>query len=75
MILARGSVSGFREVIATFSVETTGALRPEEVVFAAIHTLQSKLQFLQSRYDYLDLDATEEGKNEPATFVDTGGFI
>ena len=57
------------------SVETTGALRPEEVVFAGIHTLQSKLQFLQSRYDYLDLDATQEGKNEPGTFVDTGGFI
>lgn len=60
-----------------FSVETTGALKPEEVVFSALQVLTEKLQKLESNFNEIvskGLESVELAEGQGA-FVDTGGFI
>mmetsp|Transcript_19266 Transcript_19266/g.32168 ORF Transcript_19266/g.32168 Transcript_19266/m.32168 type:complete len:343 (+) Transcript_19266:80-1108(+) len=59
-----------------FSVETTGALKPDEVVFSSLRVLQGKLQLLHRKIDEIQASG-EEVQLRPGQggFVDLGGFI
>eukprot|EP00514_Thraustochytrium_sp_LLF1b_P009991 CAMPEP_0184550462 /NCGR_PEP_ID=MMETSP0199_2-20130426/20202_1 /TAXON_ID=1112570 /ORGANISM="Thraustochytrium sp., Strain LLF1b" /LENGTH=341 /DNA_ID=CAMNT_0026945339 /DNA_START=224 /DNA_END=1245 /DNA_ORIENTATION=+ len=53
-----------------FSVETTGALKPEEVVFSALKVLQNKLQLLGRKVN----DIIRSGGEEVALYAHQAGF-
>lgn len=60
-----------------FSVETTGALKPEDVVFDALNVLDTKLQHLRTALQSIRANDMADVELEPGqgAFVDTGGFI
>mmetsp|Transcript_21460 Transcript_21460/g.42150 ORF Transcript_21460/g.42150 Transcript_21460/m.42150 type:complete len:338 (-) Transcript_21460:483-1496(-) len=57
-----------------FSVETTGALKPEDAVFSALKVLQDKLQLIQKHLSNINSDEVPLMEGQGG-FVDTGGFI
>jgi len=60
-----------------FSVETTGALKPDECVFSALKVLQDKLSVIESHLAQIQAQGLERVELRPgqAAFEDTGGFI
>ncbi|GBG31293.1 DNA-directed RNA polymerase II subunit rpb3 [Hondaea fermentalgiana] len=59
-----------------FSVETTGALKPDEAVFSALKVLQDKLTLIGRHLSEIPPEVQEVPlKENQGGFVDTGGFI
>ncbi len=60
-----------------FSVETNGALKPDEVVFSALRVLQTKLNKMNREITNIIQQGRHEVSLLPSQsgFVDTGGFL
>eukprot|EP00924_Labyrinthula_sp_SR-Ha-C_P009539 maker-scaffold_2-snap-gene-27.0-mRNA-1 protein AED:0.01 eAED:0.01 QI:54/1/1/1/1/1/3/207/320 len=57
-----------------FKVETTGSLKPVEIVMGAFKVLRTKLENLRERYER-DREVEEEVKEAASSYKDTGGFL
>lgn len=60
-----------------FKVETTGSLKPEEVVFNALSELSNKLQLLNRKIDDIISNDSADVSFPPeqSVYVDSGGFV